>query len=409
MQTETPEVPTTTEMKAWQHGHPLEYLKYLETFFKHWNSYSVSPFSAIKKNTIASHLFGEQVVKVEATELGKFDIDLEVKALIITTITNSSGPIKSYSNGAVIGNKLKGDRIIYAIGIDPINVEAYHLAKLKIDAWTESIWAYCFAEDNQLNELYRECGFEKVGAKFSSFAEIFHVWYRERSPSPTFGDRQHPKIAPIEKIGVARVKFGVPPEFIDSVTKKLEKLEFANHYSNYNAKNSWSAISLRGYFDDPKRIEKPLEMNDKYLLANPGALDAKLRDTVAYNDFPEIRDIVNCFSYAANTNPHRIRLMKLNPGGGELERHSDLTDPEMGTKPGQLMRIHYPIVTNPDVLFTSWNESFIQGQTVNMTPGSSWYLAIVKPHMAKNGGTTPRIHLVVDYISTPELHAMVDI
>ena len=44
------------EKKSWQHGYELNYLLGLEEYYSDYNKHSYSPFSAMKKNTIASGL-----------------------------------------------------------------------------------------------------------------------------------------------------------------------------------------------------------------------------------------------------------------------------------------------------------------------------------------------------------------
>ena len=52
--------------------------------------------------------------------------------------------------------------------------------------------------------------------------------------------------------------------------------------------------------------------------------------------------------------------------------------------------------------------SFWNGHTddVNMRVGEAWYLDVRKPHRAYNGGTTDRIHIVVDVESNEKLRSM---
>jgi hypothetical protein len=55
-------------------------------------------------------------------------------------------------------------------------------------------------------------------------------------------------------------------------------------------------------------------------------------------------------------------------------------------------RLHIPIITNPDCLFTVGNE------TVNMKEGEIWEINNSgKIHSVHNKGTTDRIHLMVDW------------
>jgi hypothetical protein len=109
--------------------------------------------------------------------------------------------------------------------------------------------------------------------------------------------------------------------------------------------------------------------------------------------FPEVDHLIA--SLGIDGALHRIRFMRLAPGNGELSRHTDQVDSDMGVKVGNLARIHFPIITNDDVIFTSWNYDGSKTE-VNMKENECWYLDIRKPHKAINQGITQRIHLVID-------------
>ena len=91
----------------------------------------------------------------------------------------------------------------------------------------------------------------------------------------------------------------------------------------------------------------------------------------------------------------RVRFMTLKPGGGELSRHTDQTDPTWGTTNGKMVRFHMPLKTNDKVVFTSWDNNGIK-HVHNMKKGECWFLDTRRPHTAINGGDDIRIHLVAD-------------
>ena len=98
--------------------------------------------------------------------------------------------------------------------------------------------------------------------------------------------------------------------------------------------------------------------------------------------------------------------MKLTPDGGELERHTDQVDPDSGVQDGKVMRFHFPLITNDDVVFTMWG---VDGKpkSVNMQVGECWYLDTRKPHRAINNGNTDRIHLVVDVEADDKIRELI--
>lgn len=56
------------------------------------------------------------------------------------------------------------------------------------------------------------------------------------------------------------------------------------------------------------------------------------------------------------------------------------------------VRIHIPVITNPDVAFT------VGGETVHMEPGECWTFDSFQRHEVVNGGSNHRVHLVLDTV-----------
>lgn len=186
-------------------------------------------------------------------------------------------------------------------------------------------------------------------------------------------------------------------KLVNSLTQKLQGLTFKNHYSNYNKDKAWSAVALRGYGGDVMFIEKPSEMLRSWQKKNSEKLHWKIQDTSLRKQL-DCEELIGLIPGVKQ----RIRLMRLSPGGGELQRHTDNCDPDAGTAPGQLLRIHIPIQTNPKVEFCCWSQRG-QQQKVNMKIGEVWYLDTRKPHTAINYGDRDRIHLVMDVESNERL------
>jgi hypothetical protein len=147
-------------------------------------------------------------------------------------------------------------------------------------------------------------------------------------------------------------------------------------------------------------MTKPIEMNDKWKEEHKDEV-FEMQDTTLMEKFPEVYDMLFC-TFGYQIEYHRIRLMKLKGGEGELTRHTDQVDPDQGLAVGKLARFHFPIITNDQVKFTVWDLEN-KPNTVNMKVGECWVLDVRKPHAAINGGRDDRIHLVVDLIVTPEI------
>lgn len=80
----------------------------------------------------------------------------------------------------------------------------------------------------------------------------------------------------------------------------------------------------------------------------------------------------------------RSRLMKLDPGC-EVRTHVDFNYHWYSR-----VRVHVPVVTNPNVTFLCGDAS------VHMGPGECWTFDNWRPHNVVNEGAEPRIHLVID-------------
>lgn len=91
----------------------------------------------------------------------------------------------------------------------------------------------------------------------------------------------------------------------------------------------------------------------------------------------------------------RARLMGLVPGA-TVPPHVD-TNYYWRTH----LRVHIPIVTNPDVRFTCGEE------TVHMAVGECWVFDTFRRHNVVNGGSEKRIHLVADTIGGERLWDLV--
>jgi hypothetical protein len=384
-------------MKSWQCGYDLEYLKGIESFYQEYNNYALSPFAQFKKNDIAKALKNKELVlKYPSKDNG---LGYNINAVFTIKQVKVRTPIYAY-NDVLIGRKEKGDIVISHLAgdLDTLiaNLMCYE---------DHGCWLYVWAENKEHNRIAKECGYRYIHGKITTFGEIYSVYYRDKKRNGWFDEsRLMPQIEPAEKINVKKLNLVVDLYLIDEIANRLKNLDrdFTNHYSNYNKKHSWSAVSLRGYTNDPGFITKPLEMNDKWHKEHEDWI-FKLQDTPMYDLFPEVRKLLAFLDGPV----HRIRFMALAPNDGELRRHTDLVDPEMGVKPGNLVRLHFPIITNPKVIFTSWNYNGKQTK-INMKVGECFYLDIRKPHRAINGGKERRIHLVVDAEVTPKLLGIIN-
>ena len=359
-------------MKSWQHGYDLDYLKNIERQYSEYNAWTLSPFAKFKKNNIAESLHKGNLLLLE-------NANMEV------VVSKSSSNITMHGN-TVIAKKQKGDITIGKLAGN------LNTIKKQIDSLDgKSFWLYVWAECAEHCRFAEENGFCKVGPKITTFGEMYMIYYRGEK-------RDFPKYDLAELLSIKKVN-DVDVNLIEKIAQKLNELpSFTNHYSNYNKDKSWSALSLRGYSSDPSFITKPIEMSDKWKEENKD-VDFEMQDTPLYSKFPEVRELLKSYGNKI----HRVRFMRLKPGGGELERHTDQVDPDSGGSLGKLARLHYPIKTNENVIFTVWHTDGV-AKKINMKKGECWFLDTRKPHMAVNGGDEERIHLVVDIETEKDLH-----
>jgi hypothetical protein len=80
-----------------------------------------------------------------------------------------------------------------------------------------------------------------------------------------------------------------------------------------------------------------------------------------------------------------VRILFI-PPGGHVKDHFDFHT----SFPFGLLRLHIPIITHPDVIFT------IDGQRVTWRAGELWYGDFSKVHSVKNDSPVVRAHMVID-------------
>jgi hypothetical protein len=75
--------------------------------------------------------------------------------------------------------------------------------------------------------------------------------------------------------------------------------------------------------------------------------------------------------------------------GSHIKEHTDVgLEVDSG-----YVRLHVPVSTNPHVEF------YVNRRRVIMAEGECWYLRLTDPHSVSNGGTSDRVHLVIDAVA----------
>jgi hypothetical protein len=176
------------------------------------------------------------------------------------------------------------------------------------------------------------------------------------------------------------------PVMFDSVRlaedlTRLSPEDWIAHFLEDRYTGNWDVIPLRG----PAGAQHPVLM----IVATPGA--TTFEDAPALAHCPYFRDVIDSFQAEVRG----VRLLRLTPGSVLLEH----TDHE-NTGDDGILRIHVPVVTNPDVVF------LLNGIQVSMEAGSAWYLRLSDPHSVTNGGATDRVHMLIDTVLNDRTAAM---
>ena len=371
------------EMRPWQHGYPLVDLKRIRQLFDRYEPYSFGRFSIPNESQIALMLADKTgYLLVDSTGIpGGF---------MAAKIAKRNSVRKDFAGRSLVIRE--GDfqiqHLTYEDGVSQDIIES-HLLQF---AGNRSIWADIHAEDRPRIRLLERLGFQVVAGRVSASSEIYSILLRSNRPAMRLPGPMHPSHrASLEELSPA---FITSQEIADICQQIESGVSWADHYSSYNMRHSWSAISLRGFSDDPAFIVKPAEMSKKWKEQNPELLDAEVRDTVVMAQFPTIVGICQ----RLGTRLQRVRLMRVRAGDGALSRHADITDREAGPMPGQIARLHIPIVSDPSCRFMSWDLSG-EMRSRHLNEGSLWYLDTRKPHAVSNEGSPrDRIHLVIDAV-----------
>lgn len=373
------------ETKPWQRGIPLAYLKRVRECFRQFDEgHCFGAFAPFKENSIADYAAGDQLLVLE-------DGGAVVAAAAVVrvagkkTINGFAGPLGSPVVGAV-----QVKRMACLPGCEGLLAEL-----VAAYAGEDELWLEGWVESGQVLEVCELLGAARVGSKVMAASEIVGVFARD--PAVVYPQDPH------EDITLQKTRLTVKPQTIASAVAEIADsgVAFSQHYSGYNRGASWSALALRGFGGRADFIIKPEEMSRKWKAEHPDEMGWECGETLLWDALPTVVRIAD----AVPGEKERVRLMRLAPGGGELLRHADVTDPDAGIAEGRLLRIHVPLVTNPQVEFTQWLLSG-EKKTVHMAAGEVWYLDTRKPHTAVNNGSTERIHLVLDVKSNAKLRSL---
>ena len=368
---------------AWARGYSVPLLRaFAELFREHDKGFALGAFSGVRDSMVADWLHDNELFALDVQPHGP---EPSVGAAVMISRSASTRSVLDFS-GRVVTRLEPGTPVVKRVAGPRAHIaELIRINCAQRPALWE-LWQEC-VQDVQLAEAL---GFRWLGSKVRASSEIVGLWGFKL-------DGERP--SPMEQAALVRLK--LPKLNVQPLVAKLAELrpQFQQHYSSYNRGRSWTALALRGYGGRVDFIEKPAEMSKRWKAANDEKLFWTLEDTpLRY----ALREQAEPLIAAIPGKKHRIRLMALAPGGGELTRHADITDPDAGVARGMLLRIHIPLVTNDSVRFRQW---LLDGRQkdAHMGVGECWFLDVRKPHTARNDGGCERIHLVMDVESCAEL------
>jgi len=362
----------------WQRGYPLEGLRALtQRFSEHDGPRNMGAFTAVKERTVADWLAAGRLHALDS-------------ALVVMRRAKTGRQIDDFVGGAPRGRYEPG-----ALLIDKLAGPAASALELLDQAGAAGAEQVVFVgwwDHQQDSDLARALGLTANAVKVRASSEMLTVWTRGIDWEP---------VNELDGPALARL----PLEFdAAQLLAEVEAQEpgWQQHYSSYNKRKSWTAVSLRSYGGDWQQIVKPAEMSRAWKAEHPEARRWKPQPTELWDQLPECARAAG----ALGTPLERVRLMRLAPGG-ELSRHADITDKDAGTALGRTARLHLPLHVPAECTTTTWQ---VDGPTISrLEPGAVWYLDTRKPHAVWNRAAEARTHLVVDAVVSRELQRLLQL
>jgi hypothetical protein len=389
----------------WARGYELEDLKRITTLFNgHDEGLLHGPFDRYRDRDAANDLRNGWL------KLGpRNDERLPEWACVVRELDRKQ-PVRDFTGVRVTlsPGTLYCTRMAFADEIDAVSILAQlraHNGPIAIECWQEHPDERALVSRLRTINVTDQPGDERVGrgmrlaaVKIKESSAMRGLWLSHDIPDPHWASRTGERYTPYPKhevLGLAQLPLALPQNAILTLSSHPTVCDggaYGAHHASNATDDAWTALALRGFYDEPERIEKPAEMDRRWKNEYAQDLDREPRDTplrAALGAAVEkILAALPCAGF------ERIRLMRLVPGG-ELSRHTDIGDPDAGASQGNVVRVHIPLISNEGCVFRSWG---LDGKTSSMVmrPGTAAYLDVRKPHAAVNVGDTPRVHLVMD-------------
>lgn len=252
---------------------------------------------------------------------------------------------------------------------------------------------YAYAEDERITHGMQAQGREVSAVKITASSDIVNCWGRPGSAHA---------YKPWDMVTLARLNLDLPRDLIADAASEASRLTGWRDDYPFYSDGSWDALSLRGFNPaDPTWGIKPSEMSKTWWKQNPQAARYKACSWTTLAEYCPAAIAIAGYIGQTHGELERVRLLRMRSvsGTGTLSRHTDITDRAAGTRDGQIVRYHIPLITFPQVTMTAWN---LRGEptTAHLGYGEVWYLDARKPHAVQNASGNDRIHLVIDVHAT---------
>jgi hypothetical protein len=391
----------------WANGYNVEDLKRITTLFeRHDEGLVHGPFDRYSAHDAATDLRngwlklgprGDEGVPVWACVVRELDRKQPVRDFTGGRMTLSPGTL--YCTRMAFTDEIAAVSILGQLSTynGPIAVECWqeHPGERRLISRVRAI----DATGQPGGERVGGGGMRRAAVKIAASSSMRGLWVSHDIEDPPWARRAGQRYTPYPKqelLGLAQLPLALPQNAILALSSHPSVCDESAHaaYHSSNAKGeTWTALALRGFYDEPERVEKPSEMNRRWRREHKKDLDREPRDTPLRAALgPAAEKLLAALPCAGF---ERIRLMRLAPGGGEVSRHAGITDPHAGASEGKVVCVHIPLISNERCAFQSWG---LDGNTSSMVmpPGTATYLDVRKPHTAVNLGDTRSVHLVVD-------------
>ena len=166
-----------------------------------------------------------------------------------------------------------------------------------------------------------------------------------------------------------QLPFQFDVEKLEHDLQVVNELDWTSIIYKQNYTGDWNSLSLYAFNGDA--LDSSADNNgDKTLVPTPAVLNCGY-----------FQEVIASFKSQLLS----VRLLKLS-AGSKIKPHSDF---RLGYEDNNC-RIHIPITTNNQVSF------MLNGEQLNLLPGTCWYINANFTHAVSNLGTEDRVHLVID-------------